>query len=99
MAAVYITEHTEPSIFQGNQIPVVYMPPLATQKVAIAATATLSSAFNAKTRIVAVHTDAVCSIEFGSAPTATASSKRMAANTTEYFEVTAASKVSVITNS
>lgn len=98
MAKIYITEHTEPSIFQGNQIPVVRMPPLATQTVAIAATSTLSSAFNTKTRIVSVHTDAVCSIEFDSAPTAAATSKRMAANTTEYFEVTPGHKVAVIVN-
>lgn len=98
MAKVYITEHTFPSIFQGNQVPVVYMPPLASQNVAIGGTTTQSSAFNAKTKLIAIHTDAICSIEFGANPTATANSRRMAANTTEYFEVTPAHKVAVITN-
>lgn len=102
MAAIYITEHTKPSIHQGGLLPVVRMPPLATQKVAIGGTSTASAAFNAKTRMIAVHTDAICSIEFsataGAETAATASSKRMAANTTEYFEVGPGDKVSVITN-
>lgn len=74
------------------------MPPLTTQTVAIGGSSTQSSAFDAKTKMVAVHTDAICSVEFGSNPTATASSRRMAANTTEYFEVTGAHKIAVITN-
>jgi hypothetical protein len=98
MAKVYITEHTSPSMYQGGLLPVVRMPPLATQTVAIGGSSTQSNAFNAKTRMIAVHTDAICSVEFGSNPTATANSKRMAANTTEYFEVGAAEKVAVITN-
>lgn len=102
MAAIYITEHTAPTMFQGGLLPVVRMPPLATQKVAIGGTTTASAAFNAKTRMIAIHTDAICSIEFSATPgattAATASSKRMAANTTEYFEVNPADKVSVITN-
>lgn len=98
MAKVYITEHTVPSLSYGNTLPVAYMPPLATQTVAIGGSTTQSSAFNAKTVMVAVHTDAICSIEFGSNPTATANSRRMAANTTEYFEVSPGHKVAVITN-
>ncbi len=98
MAKVYITEHTKPSVFQGGLLPVAKMAPLTTQTVAIGGASTQSSAFNAKTFMVAVHTDAICSIEFGSNPTATSNSRRMAANTTEYFEVTPGDKVAVITN-
>lgn len=98
MAKVYITEHTEPSVYQGGLLPVVYMPPLTTQTVAIGGSTTQSAAFNAKTKMIAVHTDAICSVEFGSNPVATANSKRMAAGTTEYFEVTAGHKIAVITN-
>lgn len=98
MAKVYITEHTRPTIYQGGLLPVAYMPPLATQTVAIGGSSVQSAAFNAKTVMVAVHTDAICSVEFGSNPTATANSRRLAANTTEYFEVTPAQKVAVITN-
>ncbi len=98
MAKVYITEHTRPTVYQGGLMPVVHMPPLATQNVAIGGSSTVSAAFNAKTVIVAVHTDAICSLDFGPSPTATANSRRMAANTTEYFQVEAADKVAIITN-
>lgn len=98
MAKVYITEHTRPTLYAGSLLPVATMPPLATQTVAIGASSAQSSAFNSKTKMVAVHTDAICSIEFGPNPTATANSKRLAANTTEYFEVAPGDKVAVITN-
>lgn len=102
MAKIYIMEHTQPSAYQGGLLPVVRMPPLATQTVAIGGSTTASAAFNAKTKMVAIHTDAICSIEFsatpGAATAATTSSKRMAANTTEYFEVAPGDKVSCITN-
>jgi hypothetical protein len=45
-----------------------------------------------------VHTDAICSISFGSNPTATATKARMAAGQTEYYAVNASDKVAVITN-
>lgn len=99
MAKVYITEHTRPTVYQGGLLPVVHMPPLTTQVVAIGGSSVNSAAFNANTRIVAVHTDAICSVEFGAAPTATANSRRMAANTTEYFQVEPTNVVAVITNS
>ncbi len=102
MAKIYIMEHTAPSIVQGGLLPVLRMPPLATQTVSIGTASAASSAFTAKTKMVAIHTDAICSIEFSATPgastAATTSSKRMAANTTEYFEVAPADKVSVITN-
>lgn len=63
-------------------------------------TSTQSSAFNSKTVMVRVHTDSICSIVFGTNPTATVNNKRMAANTTEYFSVEPGKslKVAVITN-
>jgi hypothetical protein len=98
MAKLYITEHEFPRYFLGSPIPVLKSPPLVSQTVAIAGASAQSSAFNASTKIIAVHTDAICSIEFGSNPTATANSRRLAANSTEYFEVDAATKIAVITN-
>jgi hypothetical protein len=58
------------------------------------------AAFNAKTRFVRLHTDAVCSIKFGTNPTASATTARMAANSTEYSSVppNQAYKVAAITN-
>jgi len=98
MAFIYITEHTHSRIVQGNMVPLVSMPPLATQKVGNAGASTQSSAFDAKTVVVAIHTDSICSIEFGLNPTATTSSRRLAANTTEYFQVEPGHKVAAILN-
>lgn len=101
MATLYISEFTEPSIIQGGLNPVVKQPFVAEQTVAIGGSSTPSNAFNAKTGIVRIHTDAICSIEFGTAPVAEATNARMAAGTTEYFEVPLGQsfKVAVITNS
>src|SRR3546814_2115950 len=63
-------------------------PPVTEQTVAIGATSTQSSAFNAKTRLIRVHVDAIASILIGANPTAAATNKRMAANQTEVFRVT-----------
>jgi len=52
--------------------------------VAIGAGSVQSSAFNAKTRFVRLHADAICSIEFGTNPTAAATTARMAAGQTEF---------------
>jgi hypothetical protein len=59
-----------------------------------------SSAFNAATTYVRIHTDAICSISFGTAPTATTSTMRMVAGQTEYFAVPVGRsfKVAAITN-
>lgn len=101
MAVLYITEYAEMQIGpagRGGQMPLE--PPLAEQTVAIGVGSVASSAFNAATRFVRLHTDAICSVEFGTAPTATASKARMAANQTEYHGVPlgASYKVAVITN-
>lgn len=57
-----------------------------------------SNPFNAKTQFVRIHTDSICSIAFGQSPSATTSNKRLAANQTEFFGVTAGMSVSVIAN-
>ena len=106
MAVLYITEYAQlmPSPVGGQgQIPME--PPLAEQHVAIGASSVQSNAFNAQTRLVRLHTDAICSVEFGTNPTATATTARMAANQTEYKGVPINDpsgntfKVAVITNS
>jgi hypothetical protein len=96
--AIYITEHPLPRIFTGNPLPVVELPPLATQRVVNGAVSVQSSVFNAATRMIGVHTDAIVSIAVGANPTATTSDKRMAANTTEYFFVEAGQRLAVINN-
>lgn len=98
MAKVYITEHPLPNFHMGSPMPVLPSPPLASQTVAIGGSSTQSAAFNAEAKIVCVHTDAICSIEFGASPTATANSRRLAANSTEFFQIVPGQKVAVITN-
>lgn len=104
MATLYVTEFAK----QGrdasgylNQNGACEQPPVAEQTVAIGASSAASSAFNASTAIVRLHTDAICSVEFGAAPTAAATKMRLAAGQTEYFAVVPGSgfKVAVITNS
>jgi hypothetical protein len=101
MAVLYITELTQ----QGQDdrhltMPMSLEPPIANQTVAIGGGSVQSSAFNAKTAYVRVHCDAICSIEFGTNPTATVTTRRMAANATEYFSVpqNQSFKVAVIAN-
>lgn len=103
MATLYVTEFAR----QGrdlagylNQNGAPEQPPVAEQTVAIGASSAASNAFNASTAIVRLHTDAICSVEFGASPTASATKMRMAAGQTEYFAVTPGSgfKVAVITN-
>ena len=95
---LYVAEFTQPSVYNGNLQPVAYLPALAEQKITISGTSAQSSAFNAKTRMIRVHTSEVCSILVGSNPTATVSTARLAAGQTEYFEVTPGDKIAVITN-
>lgn len=99
MAVVYISEYAEaPNIKTGQMLAAGSEPSLAEQTVAIGAGSVQSAAFNAKTRFIRLHTDAVCSYKFGSNPTATATTPRMAANSTEYFGVVPGDKVAIIQN-
>jgi hypothetical protein len=96
MAALYITEYQDILRINGVvQVPVE--PAIAEQKVTFTTT-TQSSAFNASTRYVRIHTDAICSIKFGLNPTAVVTEKRMAADSTEYFAVSTGHKVAAVTN-
>lgn len=101
MASLYVTEFEEMPHTSGSKVQAAMQPELASSKVTIAGASAQSSAFNARTRFVRLHTDAICSVKFGTNPTATADHARMAAGSTEYFGVPqgAAYKVAVITNS
>lgn len=102
MATLYITEYADVAYAgnteAANDIP--QEPANAEQTVAIGASSTQSSAFKNNTRLVRIATDAICSIKFGTSPTATAASYRLAANTERYIGVPmgASYKVAVITN-
>lgn len=90
MALIYITEFARfGRDYAGYEGPVAEQAPLAEQTVVNTGGSTQSAALNANTRLVRVHTDSICSIAFGTNPTATTGKMRMAANTTEYFMVDA----------
>jgi len=109
MATLYIGEYTGLGDMNPNgptrrlSSEIAQTPPAAEQTVAISASSAASAAFGTSTYLVRLHTDAICSIAFGTAagstPTATAANARMAANQTEYFAVVPGQKVAVITNS
>ena len=97
MASLYITEYSG-TARQHTQIAMT--PAVAHQKLTIGSE-TDSAAFNANTRFIRVHADTVCSIlieNVETAPTATTSMTRMAADQTEYFGVIPGGKLSVIAN-
>lgn len=97
MGKVYVSEFvSSKAIGIGSAMLVV--PPVAEQLVNTSASSASSAAFNTKTNVVRVHTDAIISIKFGPAPTAVVTAHRMAANTTEYFAVQPGDKVAVIDN-
>lgn len=102
MAVLYVTDFT--SIGNdgfANPISSAALPYNQTQTVAIgASSAQTTNAISNNSRVVRLHSDAICSFAVGSNPTATATSPRLAANQTEYFWVPINSgiKVAVITN-
>jgi hypothetical protein len=98
MATLYVSEYDHVvSLLEGAN-PVAQEPALAEQHIAIGASSVQGSAFSSVTRFVRVHTDAICSIAIGTSPTAVATAKRMAANSTEYFGVRGGDTIAVITN-
>lgn len=101
MALLYVTEYPDlPGAYATWAPQVVREPGIVDQApVAIGAGALASVAFNARTKIVRLHCDAICSVAFGPPGTvATAQNQRMAANQTEYKMVIPGHVVSVITN-
>lgn len=102
MAVLFISEYAEQvRDLRGYLVAAGQEPTLAEQQVAIGGTSAASSALNAKTTFVRIHTDAICHVSFGTAPTAATTTKRLAANSTEFFGVPVgkAFKVAVITGS
>lgn len=102
MATLYVTEFNDQGKGPyGRGIPVAAQPVLAEQTVSISSGSSSSAGFQTTTNLIRLHSDAICSFEFGTSPTASATTARMAANQTEYFTVPqgAVYKVAVITNS
>ncbi len=99
MATLYVTEFSGINVIENKTVDIVTQPPVAEQTVSFTTT-TQSSAFNSATRVVRIHTDSICSIAFGTNPTATTTKMRMVAGQTEYFGVpnNVSYKVAAVTN-
>lgn len=95
MSILYITEYTS---FTTAGFP--SEPEVASQTVTVSGTTAASSAFSTQTNLVRLQCDGICSVLFGTAPTATTSKRRMTAGQTEYFTVPPGQlyKVAAITN-
>src|SRR5258706_7087271 len=102
MALLYIAEFAEVAIGPAGRVEqFAQQPSLSEQTVVIGAGSLSSNAFNTNTRLVRLHTDVSCVIEFGTAPVAVVNTtRRLAANQTEYFGIPKGQnfKVAVIAN-
>lgn len=99
MAKLYIAEFDSITpTAEGGAAQIARSQPIIEQTVAISGVTAQSAAFNAATKFIRVHTDAICSIAISANPTATVANMRMAADQTEYFGITAGQKVAVISN-
>lgn len=102
MSTLYITEFATQArdaagyIVQGTPV----YPATAEQTVAIGGASTKSNTLQPNTTIVELCSDVVCSIELGANPTATATTRRLAANVPVQIGVPAGSgfRAAVISN-
>lgn len=99
MATLYISEYSS-VLMQTGKVPIALEPAVNDQTVAIGGSSTQSTAFKNNTNFVRLETDAICSIAFGTNPTATTSNKRLQAGDIEYFGLQPGQtlKVAVISN-
>lgn len=97
---VYVAEYADlKPIDSGRWLPVGHEPCVAEQALVTGGTtAQLASPFNAKTKFIRVHAATIVSIAIGANPTATTSTKRMAAGATEYFSVEPGHTLAAIDN-
>lgn len=99
MAFIYIREYNrQPRNMVSGQVAAGMEPGVTTQRIPIGAGSVQSAPFNAQTKFIAINTDATCSLEFGTNPTAAATSMRLPIDGTMYFGVVPGDRVAVITN-
>lgn len=103
MAVVYITEFEKLAREDfGGPTGVVQTPlepALANQTVAITASSVQSAQLNPQTRVIRIHTDAICHIDVGKDPNASTTKRRLPANAIEFIGIppNTAFKIAVIT--
>jgi hypothetical protein len=105
MTTLYLSEYKK-ALQAPDQITVAVEPSYDQPPLVVNATAQLSAGFQSGTCLLRVHTDStcICSIAISAADEntlyvgATVNSKRLAANSTEYFGVAPGQKLSAIIN-
>lgn len=99
MAFLYVTEYSSMGQIAGSQMAQEGAVQAAYQ-VAITGASVQSPVFQPKTRFVELNTDATCSIDIGTAPTADPTKRRMSVNQTIYRGIPEGGnyRVAVITN-
>lgn len=98
---LYLTEYAEVHIGGAGRVgQIPTEPPLAEQKIDFSGGVAQSALFSAQTRLIRMHTDAPCSVLFGTNPTATILTGRLAGSQTEFRAVPVGGtfRVSVISN-
>ena len=101
MSYLYVEEFSIlPVLDSGESAQMPRQPSLTTQKVDFSGGVAASSAFNRETTYIGINTDATCSYQIGTNPTATVSTMRLPANGTMFFAVPKGQshKISVIAN-
>lgn len=99
MAKLYVTEFANMAADdRGASIQIGQEPGYEQQPLTIGASSAQSAAFRRDTNFVRIKAESACSIAFGNSPTATTSSRRLAANQTEYFGVMRVTMLAVIAN-
>ena len=99
MTVLRIKEYTDLARdVKGNVILAGKEPAIAEQTVVNTGASTKSAAFNEQTRFVFITTDSICSIKFGSDPTATTSHDRLPVNAERFYGVNGGDKVAAVLN-
>ncbi len=99
MAVVYVSEFNAIGGTANFNVVSAFQPSINDQTIVVSGSSVqIATAFNKNTNFVRLNTDAICSIKFGSNPTATVANARMSANSTEYFVVVPGQMVAVISN-
>ena len=98
MAKLYVSEYERLGAAIGSGQAQFAQEPALVEQAFTFTTSTPSSAFGSRTKYIRVHTDANCSVLVGENPTATTSTKRLAADQTEYFAVAPGFKIAAVTN-
>lgn len=97
-AKLYISEYNLIGNASGHIAQIANEPVIADQVVDYSGGVASSTAFKGSTQYVRILCDTQCSVQFGTTPTATTSTKLIPALTPEYFGVSPGFKISVISN-